>query len=417
MRVLRLEMKKIIKTRRTWVLIAAALFLSVMMAYLPVTFEYAVSYGETGKETELEGMEAIRYLKEIRSGITGAVTPDKVRKAIEDYQACLQEYGVTDSYDLPDGVYGKRIIPFSPLLGGIKEAYANRETGMATPIMEIAPDKADNFYAACEERLVSLMNMEQKDNPDIGEKALAMYREVEKPYAYYPGYGSNAVEYIGFLAFLLIMISIIMTAPVFSSDYQTGADDILRCTKHGHILLGAAKAASAIVITGILFIVCMTLHIVISDSLFGWESLETSMQIEFSITNLVSWSLGDMQRAVAGACLLAFAATVCFTLFVSSRCKNVVTSLSIGFIVCLAPLFLSLMLSESDLTLWMHCLLPSNGACPPDSFLYQAIDYKFIKAGSLILWTPYAMAVFAGIEAVVFAVLTVRSYVMYRLKN
>lgn len=417
MRILKLEIKRIMKTRRTWVLIAAAFFLSVMMAYLPVTYKYAYSYDETGKETELNGVEAIQYLKKIRADITGTVTPDKVRKAVENYQACLREYGVTESYDLPDGVYGQRITPFSPLLRGVKEAFANRDTGMASSLMNIEPEKVDNYYAECEERLVSLMNIEQKKHPDIRETALSMYADVEKPYVYYPGYSSDSMEYVGFLAFLLILISIIIAAPVFSSDYQTGADDILRCTKHGRIRLGIVKAVSTFLITGILFSVCMILHILISNAFFGWESLQTSIQIEFSITNLVNWSLGDMQKAVAWAGLLALAATVSFTLFLSSRCKNVVTSLSIAFVVGLAPVFLSLMMNDSAITLWLHCLLPSNGAAPPDSFLYEALDYKFLKAGSLILWTPYAMVIFAGIETVLFAILTVRSYMVYRLKN
>ena len=417
MRILKLEIKRIMKTRRTWVLIAAAFFLSVMMAYLPVTYVYGNIYDETGKATEIRGVEAIQYLKEIQADVTGAVTPDKVQKAVEDYQACLREYGVTESYDLPDGVYGQRITPFSPLLHGVREAFANRDTGVAPSLMNIDPEKVDNYYAECEERLASLMNMEQKEYPDIREAALSMYADVEKPYVFYPGYTSDAMEYVGFLAFLLILISVIIAAPVFSSDYQTGADDILRCTKHGRIRLGVMKAVSTFLITGILFSVCMIVHVLISNSFFGWESLQTSIQMKFSITNLVNWSFGDMQKGIVWAGLLALVASVSFTLFLSSRCKNVVTSLSIAFVVCLAPVFLSLMLNDSVLTLWLHCLLPSNGAAPPDSFLYAATDYKFLKVGSLILWSPYAMVIFAGIETVLFAILTVRSYIMYRMKN
>ena len=167
--------------------------------------------------------------------------------------------------------------------------------------MNIEPEKVDNFYAECEGRLDSLMNMEQKDHPDIREAAISMYADVEKPYVYYPGYSSDAMEYVGFLAFLLILISIIIAAPVFSSDYQTGADDILRCTKHGRFRLGVVKAVSTFLITGVLFSVCMILHILISNAFFGWESLQTSIQMLFSITSLVNWSLGDMQKAVAWA--------------------------------------------------------------------------------------------------------------------
>lgn len=412
-----MEAKKVIKSRRTYVLVAVALFLTVIMAYLPVTFEYADYYDGTGKRTELEGAEAIAYLKEIRKDITGVVTPEKVRLAVEQYQAVMQEYGVTESYDLPEGVYSNRIVPFSPLLRGVKEAFANRENGMAPSVMEIRAEQVDGYYEACVERLESLMKMEQKDNPDIGERALDMYQDVETPYVYYPGCSSNALEYEGFLAMLLLLIGIIIAAPVFSSDYQTGADDILRCTKHGSFRLGLVKAIAVLGITSFLFIVCMTVYLLISNAYFGWESLQTSMQLEFSVTNLADWDLGDLQLAIVIACMLAFIATICFVLFVSSRCRNVVTTLSIGFVVCLAPMFLSMLLNDSSkVALWMRCILPSNGVCPPDGFLYEAVDYKFLQAGGLIMWVPYAMLIFAGIEALLFAILAVRSYIGHRLK-
>lgn len=415
MRVLKLEIKKVMKTRRTWVLIAASLFLSVIMAYFPVTFQYAERYDEAGEKTELQGMEAIRYLKEVRADITGEVTPDKVRKAVEDYQACLQEYGVAESWDLPDGIYGRRIVPFAPLLRGVKEAFANRDTGMAPSVMDIAPSDVDDYYTACKERLISLMKMEEKENPDIGEVALHMYLDVKTPYLYYPGYTSDALEYEGFLAMFLLLFGMIMAAPVFSSDYQTGADDILRCTKHGHIRLGAAKIVSTVIISAVLFIVCMVIHLLAVNAFFGWECLKTSLQMEFSITNLADWNIGQMQRRVALTGLLTVVATVCFTLFLSTKCRNVITSLSAGFFICLAPLFLSQMFgSSSKAAVWLRCLLPSCGVCPPVSFLYEAIDYHFLKLGNLILWVPYAMAVFAGIETVVFVVLALRSYTAHQ---
>ena len=50
MRFLRLEMKRVLTTKMTWILLAAALLFSVLMAYIPVTFE-AVSYtDEQGKK-------------------------------------------------------------------------------------------------------------------------------------------------------------------------------------------------------------------------------------------------------------------------------------------------------------------------------------------------------------------------------
>ncbi len=413
MRLFRLELKKIMKTRRTWVMIAAALFLSVGMAWLPVTFEAVNVYDEAGNRIKgLEGIEAIAYLKDLQKEITGVVTPDKIKTALREYQACLREYGVEGTYDLPEGVYERRILPYRAIMHGIKEAFANRDNGMARDYMEIDPEWGENYYQACEERLISLMEMEQKNNQAAQSAALKMYQAVEKPYVYYPGYNSNATEYEGFLIMMLLLLAICIAAPVFSTDYQTGADDILRCTKHGRIRLGIVKLTAVAGITGVLFVICITIHLLLVNSFFGWECLKTSLQIEWSATTLSNWNMGQFQLAIALAGFLSFIASICFTLFVSSRCQNVVSSMAISYIVCLAPLFSYLMFGGiSVLEVWLACILPSGGICVPSGFLYEVLDFKFLKVGNFAIWEPYAMLCFAGVEIVFFAVLAVCSYV------
>lgn len=84
-----------------------------------------------GNTVKLTGLAALRYEKAQQAGIEGEVTPEKLRKAVEDYQACLREYGVENSYELPDGVYGERITPFAPLLKGVKDGKNSRRANQA----------------------------------------------------------------------------------------------------------------------------------------------------------------------------------------------------------------------------------------------------------------------------------------------
>ena len=178
---MKLEIKRIIKTRLTLVLLTLALLFSLLLAWLPITFSYN-SYTDTdGTKVELKGLAAIAYEKKLQADITGTVTPEKVRQAVEDYQACLRKYGVELSYDLPDGVYEEEILPYAPLLHGIREAFANPDTGVAPTILEIDPKKVDAYYDVCEERIVSLMKQEQKNHPAAQKKAIDLYSTVEKP--------------------------------------------------------------------------------------------------------------------------------------------------------------------------------------------------------------------------------------------
>ena len=416
MRVIKAELKKLLKSRRTWVLTAVSLFLTCIMAYLPVVYEGAAYYDEAGNEVVLQGLDAIRYKKELRKDLSGPVTPKKVREAVEVYQECLREYGVETIYELPDEVIYSRLFVSNPFIHGVSEAFADRNTGIAPSVLQIKPASVDRYYEACVERLDSLMRMEQKDHPRAQQVAADMYEKVEKPYVYYQGLGSNPIEYEGFLALLLLMCGVIIAAPVFSSDYQTGADDILRCTKHGQMRLGVAKISTAIGVTGVIFIACMSLYLLISNSFFGWESAQTSMQMIFSITALADWNLGKLECVIAAGGLLSVMAAVCFVLMLSSKCKSVLVSLSVGLLMCIAPTFVYMFIpSFSDVNIWMQCLLPSCGVGLPTGYFYAANGYDFLSFGNFAVWTPYAMLGIAAIEILLFLFCSLRFYV-YRKK-
>lgn len=66
MRLFCLEVKRIMKSRRTIILLTAALLLAVIMAYLPISFESINRPGDNGSVVELNGMEAIQFKREYR---------------------------------------------------------------------------------------------------------------------------------------------------------------------------------------------------------------------------------------------------------------------------------------------------------------------------------------------------------------
>ena len=99
------------------------------------TYCYSNYTDEAGNEVNLTGLASIAYEKERQADASGIVTPERVREAVEIYQACLTSYGVTESYDLPEGVYEKEILPIapslSPLLSGNIHKYRSSRRGAA----------------------------------------------------------------------------------------------------------------------------------------------------------------------------------------------------------------------------------------------------------------------------------------------
>ena len=409
MRILRLELKRMLKSKLTWILLVLSLLFSALLAYLPTTYCYSNYTDEAGNEISLTGLASIVYEKERQADASGIVTPERVREAVEIYQACLTSYGVAESYDLPEGVYEREILPIAPLLHGVKEAFADPDTGMAPSIMEIDPEKINDYYSVCEARITSLMAMEQPDSQAAQRKAVEMYRQIEKPFEVYPGMSSAVMDYQNIMGFLVLLFCVVIAAPVFSADYQSGADDILRCTKYGRINLGVAKLLAALLISGLAFIVCAVTFIVVTNSLFGWECIKTSIQMMYSIVTLAEMDIGQLQVLFAVAGLLSVLASVSFTLFLSSKCKSTVSSLAASLVFCIAPVVIC-MTVPGALSTWLCSILPASGTSIQASILYAITDFQFLNVGGLSIWTPYAMIGACVIEIPLFSFLTIRSY-------
>ncbi len=408
MRIFKLEWKRIMKTKMTWVLLLLALLLSIVSAYLPVTYCYSSYQEADGTETVLKGVASIAYEKKRQAAAAGVVTPKKVQKAVEAYQACLEKYGVDQSYDLPEGVYEQEILPYAPLLHGVKEAFADPDTGMAPAIMEISPQQLGNYYEVCEKRLAALMKMEQPDSPAAQKSALRMYQKVKKPFYVYPGASSTMMDYQNIMGFLVLLFCVVIAAPVFSADYQSGADEILRCTKYGRKQLGTAKVAAALSISAAAFAICSAVYIVAANSLFGWECTKTSVQMIYSIVTLAGVNLGQLQWIFAAAGLFSVMAAVSFTLLLSAKCKNTVTSLAVALVFCMLPVVACL--TVPGVSAWICSVLPASGVSIQASILYAMTDFQFLHIGGLAVWVPAAMAGMCILEVFLFPWLTVRSY-------
>jgi hypothetical protein len=270
-RMITLELKRVIKTRSTWMLASGALLLSVVLALLVVSFANHWYLDGNGKEVRLTGREAIQANKERQKPIEGDLTSKKIQTAFEIYHEVYEAYG-TKVEDIPQDVYYEKIVPISAILNRVREVYVDKSTGIPVPLHEISPEEAANFYDQRTERLGDYLSYEYKDAPDVVEQALVINKKVETPFYYIYGIGnSDTTEYLAICIFLLIMLCTVIAAPIFSADYQSGADDILRCTKHGRRRLAVVKLLSAILLTTSIFAVCVTTFILISYTAFGWD--------------------------------------------------------------------------------------------------------------------------------------------------
>lgn len=402
------ELKRVLRTRSTLLFLAAAVVLSVFMAYVPVTY-VGFTYEENGQEITIKGREALAIRKELRNPNAGEVTPEKMAEGLQAYQKNLEIYG--DFYgDFPLNVSNSEILPWSPQVSRLREVMADSESGLAPNYMEITEEDALNFYERCRTHLTDLMKMEQKKNPQVQQIAAKMYDKVTMPFYYYPGYDTNMFEYEGIYLFILMFLCVMVTAPSFSCEYQTGADDILRSTRHGRRNLAFVKILSALTISIVTFALCMAIFMVISNSLFGWECRQTSMQILFSASTLLGLNMGQLQNLVMLAGFIALLSCVSFVLFMSSACRNttIATGLTIAFVLFPSVFY---MMIGNTLSAYLRVLFPSGALGGSNSFGYAVTYYfEFLKFGTLTVWTPWLLMIVPAIEIPIFLWLTVRTY-------
>ncbi|HGM1522786.1 TPA: ABC transporter permease, partial [Clostridioides difficile] len=209
MRIFYLEIKRVLHSRRTLILLLLALVLSALMAFLPITYEGINYLDDNGKVVELSGLDAIKYKKTIYANnseiSSGVVTPKKLKHALNIWKKTEEKYGKVGSEDFPLDVYSKSILPIRPLLNRLPEAFANSETGFATELSEINTNDLDSFYEQCKTHLNDIMKIERQTS-SAQMKAQELYRKVDTPFEIYPGYSKDAFDYIIFYIFILLII-------------------------------------------------------------------------------------------------------------------------------------------------------------------------------------------------------------------
>lgn len=396
----RLEMKRVCKTRMTVLLLAIALVLAGVMAYLPVTFIGWTELDASGNEVSYTGIKAIR--KRQANQVSGIITPDVMQEALEAYQRVYRQYDASSINDIPVEVFYAELARYQPLVNNAKEAFADPHTGMAPGVMGLTVEDMQDFYGQLPKRLGSVIWLEQ-DGKSGYEQAQAIaqkkFETVQKPFTYSFGVSSDAMDYQTLLGLLLTLLCAVIAAPVFASDAQTGAQDIQLCTKNGGLRLAGAKLAAAFSISGAAYLLCGVVWILVTNTLFGWESTKTSVQWLFSVTSLLPYTVGQMEWVMLLENFLLFLAEVAFVLAVSAWAKNNLTALSAALLSVVAPLIVY-MVVPGPFGEWLSTLLPAGGIGLSNSLLYKMIGFDFLYAGSHAFFQADVLLALAPVKLV-----------------
>ena len=409
MRVFGLELKRLLSIRKNKILICISVVLSALMAIFPVTFEN-VYYQETdGTIVDLKGKDAIEYKKNIQKDCIGEVTTEKVVEYLEQYKTIVEQYGDSEEDNFPDNIYYKEILPLEPIIRRLYEISVDPVTCMPDSFLEIDYKNAKQYYEQAQKHLEAVIKLEQDENISAVEHALERYSNVKKPFYISGYYSTNVMDYISFTILLVVLLVILIISPMFSDEYQTNADSILRCTKKGRMQFGLVKCIVSFFVFTFVYWICMFIHLGVSRIFYGTEGLRTSMQAIYSTVSLSNVNIGQLQLIIIVAGFLSGSAVLAFSLFLSAKSKTSATAVAGSVIGIFLPWLIYIALDVN----WLSCLLPAGGVVLTSSFYAQITNFNYLHIGEFCIWTPYILITIALIEIPFWVVMAIKGYDKY----
>lgn len=406
MYILLLELRRVIRSRMTWILLVIAIALSIIISFSVISYAEYTYPDKSGGQVTISGLDAIHANQKQMRPYEGKITEAKLKSVLITAQGFYKKYG--ENYDFK--AYHDDLSPIEGFMQMIYKVYPR--TGSALEALnKVKPDEITNFYQQRTEALENQLAVQYPGNKDVMRQVETINEKVKTPFVYQYGYTSDAAENLVVLIFLLVLICAMIVSPVFSADYHNGSDDVLRCTKHGRGRFARLKILSAIIIMFGMFAVCALTFILIVNTAYGWDSLRTSAQI-LAFTKALSpapFSVGQEQVLTILVGLLTVLAVACFTLFISAKCQNPATTLIIAMAFCILPLILS-SVGHGNIINLILCVLPAGSNSMMNSFYYLINKTVFIQIGPFNVWAPYLMMGAVIIEIPLFFILSVRAY-------
>ncbi len=407
----KLEMKRLLKTRSTWILMAAALLVTLILCCINIFGAYYYSYD--GKS--FHALDATEMRRIVTESAEGEWTPERIHDVfaqIDEVSANRRgiavEGATNDNYEIVTGDNGAAasIAGYtSTFLRSIPQVFDVQYTS------EITPEMAEQYYAQRKAYIEEAMTLNY--GPAAAEAALRLDENTAEPFYYEFGFGtgSDIASTLPVSLFAVAIVCSIICAPVFASDYSTGADDIQRCARYGCRRLGKAKLLAAMTLSTVLYIICAAVFVALTLAVYGDD--KTSAQLALDALVLIDIDMNGVLVLTLVAGFLSVLAMTAFTLYLSARMRSSVAVLAIALAVAMAPTFLVILLRESALGDWLRLILPSGGLGLGTGMFVDIQIGEFLTIGSLAVWTPFLMLAAPVIETPVFALLARRAYVRH----
>lgn len=419
MRLYKQELKRLFLMKRTKVIFIIAFAMSILFAVLASEFNDANVPDAEGNIIWYHGKDAISFLKDASSSGNGDVTVDRLKAALQTYQDLYIEYGKdplregTSEEKFPLDVYWEKVYPIRPLLRMLTTAYGTNEN--QADLMSLKPEDVDRFYEVCESRLEDAMKSDEVlRDPAYIDKALSVYDGVNKPFTVSHGYTRDAFDYISITILVLVLLSAVMVAPVFSERYESGEDSIIRCTEFGKGKLVKTTLMAVVTVSSIMYLLGISAHLLVSDMIFGADTIKESVQVLYTVYSLPSLDVLGLQIVLALTGWICCIAITVMATWISAVMQETSTAMVISIIMVVLPTFMYMGIGCVN---WLLAIMPAASVGLNNNMLYSLVDLRFLKIGGNAVWYPVVLVIADIIETVAFGIFCRFAYIRHQVSK
>lgn len=418
MRLYKQELKRIFMAKRTKVIFLIAIVMSVLLALLASEFNDANVPDGDGNIIQLHGNEALQFIKDASSAGNGEVTIESLKEVLQRYQDLYNEYGVDplkpgrsdDAFPLD--VYWDQVCPIRSSLRMMTIAFGTNER--EADLMSLTQSDIDDFYEACESRLEDAMKSDDLLNdPEYISKARSIYDDTARSLTISHGYTRDAFDYVSIAILILVLLSAVMVAPVFSERYESGEDSVIRCTEFGRGKLVRTTLMAVLTVTSIMYLLGIGVHLLVSDMIFGVDTLKESVQVLYTVYSLPSLNLLGLQIVLALTGWVCCIAITVMATCISAIVRETSTAMVVSIIMVFLPTFIYMGIGSVS---WLLALMPSASVGLSNNMLYSLTDLRFLKLGGMVLWYPVVLVITDIIETVVFGIISHFAYIRHQVR-
>lgn len=405
---LSLELKRVLRLRSTIIVALISLFCACASPFLSTIGVNSYKTDERGNYQALFGYSGVKLRRESEAVYNGPVTPELLWQVTDSYQTLCAEYG---SNNIPNEIFIKQIFPAEPLMLLLHAQYSDPGMYGYEGLLSLSQQDVADFYRLRDEAVEDYLTVQLGEDSAAYQLARKKAEQVQTPFAFYahPGW-PNACGNISTLAIIAMLAGCVISAQMFSAEYQSGAYMILRAAKNGRERLARVKVLSALIVSGSLYLAMLLIYSVLCIFIFGAEGLSAPIQFA-SLLSPMPFTFKDTYMLSACMGLVTVLAMSAFAVLLSSR----FVSSMFPVVICFSLLALQQFLGSIPAA-WANFLgdlLPSSG-----SAMYgELFRINYFEAGSVAVWSPYVILFANMITVPLCGTLAIHSYCSYNAKS